>query len=154
MTLPEVGEYRLHLRGAASKNDLIVQSKLLLEKKFSELESDPASLGFYDKRMVFMSSRKPLDISTYSAAELGKLIPSDIVVINSKYQYFDLGTVSGAKCQYAIYFDKQDDAPLVVEGLLLINESEYQSLELPSNVQAVQEKDLCCGPVIIEGQQP
>ena len=154
VTLPEAGEYHLLLRGAASKNDLIVQSKLYSDKQFFELQSSPTNLGFYDKRMVFTSSRQPLDISGYSAAELGKLIPNDIVVINSKYQFFDLGTVNGAKGTYAFYFDKQDDAPLVVEGLLLVPESEYPNLALPPNVQSVQEKDLCCSPVIIEGQQP
>ncbi|MEI6291779.1 MAG: hypothetical protein WCP19_15265 [Chloroflexota bacterium] len=154
VTLPEAGVYHLLLRGAATKNDLIVSSKLYSDKQFFELQSDSINLGFYDKRMVFTSSRKPLDISTYSAAELGKLIPSDIVVINSKYQYFDLGTINGVKGQYALYFDKQDDAPLIVEGLLLMPENEYETLALPPNVQAVQEKDLCCGPVIIEGQQP
>ncbi|MCX6080157.1 MAG: hypothetical protein NTW32_11540 [Chloroflexi bacterium] len=154
VTLPEAGEYHLLLRGAASKTELLMQSKLYTEKQYLLLQSDPANLGFYDKKLVFSSARKPLDVSTYSPAELGKLIPTDVVVINGKYQYFDLGSVTGAKGKYAFYFDKLDDAPLLVEGLLLIGEEEYRSLALPPNVQAVQEKDLCCGPVIIENQQP
>ncbi|MCX6065158.1 MAG: hypothetical protein NT121_05310, partial [Chloroflexi bacterium] len=154
VTLPEAGEYHLLLRGAASKNELLMQSKLYREKQYLLLQSDPTNLGFFDKRMVFSSARKPLDVSTYSPAELGKLIPTNVVVINSKYQFFDLGTVNGAKGKYAFYFDKMDDAPLLVEGLLLIPEDEYQSLALPPNVQVVVEKNLCCGPVVIEGQQP
>ncbi len=154
VTLPEAGEYHLLLRGAASQNELIVQSKLYSEKQYILLHSDSTNLGFFDKKMVFSSARKPMDISSFSPAELGKLIPTDVVVINSKYQFFDLGTVNGAKGKYTFYFDKQDDAPLLVEGLLLVPEAEYPTLALPSNVEVMQEKDLCCGPVVIENQAP
>jgi hypothetical protein len=154
ITLPDAGEYHLLLRGAASKNELVVQSKLYSSKQFFTLGSDPANLGFFNKDLVFSSARKPLDVSAISATELGKLIPNDVVVINSKYQFFDLGTVTGPKGKFPFYFDKLDGAPLLVEGLLLIPEEEYQSLALPPNVQAIGEDGLCCGPVIFEGQQP
>lgn len=154
VSLPDTGNYHLLMRGAAAKNELIVQSKLFNETKYFTLQSDPANLGFYDKNLVFSSARKPLDVSKYSVAELGKLIPANVVVINSKFQYFDLGTVSGNKGKYTLFFDKTDTSPLVVEGMLVIPEDEYQNLSLPANVQAVEEKDLCCGPIVIENQQP
>jgi len=154
VTLPEDGNYRLLMRGAASKNEILVQSKFYKEPKYMVLQSDPANLGFFDKKMVFSSARKAMDVSAYSPAELGKLIPTEVVVINSKYQFFDLGTVNGSQGKYTFYFDKMDNGPLVVEGLLLIKEDEFQNLTLPPNVQVMEEKDLCCGPIIIEGQQP
>jgi hypothetical protein len=152
--LPEAGEYHLFMRGAASMNELRVSSKLFNEEQTFVLTSKTANLGFFDKRSVFTSQRVNLDPGTYSISELGKLIPSDIVVINAKYQFFDLGTISGNKGSYTFYFDKRDSNPLLIEGILVIPEEEYQTLDFPANVQVITEPELCCGSKVIEGQTP
>ncbi len=154
VSLPEPGDYHLLMRGAASMNNLLIKSKLFSQDQSIILNSKPANLGFFDKRLVFSAQRSPLDISKYTISDLGKLIPNSVVVINSKYQYFDLGTVSGLKGNYTLYFDKLDSNPLLIEGILVIPEEEYQSLSLPSNVQLLTESDLCCGSKIIEGPAP
>ena len=154
VTLPESGEYRLLMRGAISAVDVEMKSRMFEAPKRLALASDPSNLAFFDKRMVFASTRTPLDINGYTLKELGKLIPTDVVIVNYQYQYFDLGTVNASKGKYPIYFSKFNDAPMLVEGILAIPEEAYQSQALPSNVTVVQAKDLCCGSVIIEGVEP
>jgi hypothetical protein len=156
VTLPEDGErseYRLLLRGTSAAVRVEMTSTLFPEPQFLDLTSDPSNLAFYDKRLVFSSSRVALDVSSYSLDELGRLIPTDIVVINSQYQYFDLGVVTAKAGKYAIYFEKQNDAPMLVEGILVIPEEEYQTLGLPSNVTLTPASELCCGSVIYQGEE-
>ncbi len=156
VTLPEGderSEYRLLLRGASAAVRVEMTSSLFPEPQFLDLTSDPSNLAFYDKRLVFSSSRVALDVSNYSLDELGRLIPTDIVVINSQYQYFDLGVVTAKAGKYAIYFEKQNDAPMLVEGILVIPEEEYQTLGLPSNVTLTPASELCCGSVIYQGEE-
>jgi hypothetical protein len=156
VTLPEDGErneYRLLLRGASAAVRVEMTSSLFPEPQFLDLTSEPSNLAFYDKRLVFSSSRVALDVSNYSLDELGRLIPTDIVVINSQYQYFDLGVVTAKAGKYAIYFEKQNDAPMLVEGILVIPEEEYQTLGLPPNVTLTPINDLCCGSVIYQGEE-
>ncbi|HNO92988.1 MAG TPA: hypothetical protein PKJ84_02385 [Anaerolineales bacterium] len=154
VTLPEEGEYRLLMRGAISAVDMEMESKLFPEPQRISLASDPSNLAFFDKRLVFSSSRTPLDVSQYTYQELGMLIPTDVVVVNYQYQFFDLGVVQASKGKYPIYFNKLNDAPMLVEGILVIPEEVYQTLTLPSNVTVVQPNDLCCGSVIIQGEEP
>jgi len=154
VTLPEEGEYRLLLRGAISAVDAEMESKLFAEPQRISLASDPSNLAFFDKRLVFSSSRTPLDVSQYTLKELGALIPADVVVVNYQYQFFDLGVVTAAKGKYPIYFNKLNDAPMLVEGILVIPEEVYQTLSLPENVTVLQPNELCCGSVIIQGEEP
>jgi hypothetical protein len=154
VTLPEEGEYHLLMRGAISSVDVEMKSKLFAEPQRLLLASDPSNLAFFDKRLVFSSGRTPLDVSQYTSKELGLLIPSDVVVVNYQYQFFDLGVVTAGKGKYPIYFNKLNDAPMLVEGILAIPEDIYQSLALPTNVTVVQPNELCCGPMIIQGVEP
>ena len=151
VTLPEEGEYRLLLRGAAASNQLVVTSKLFPEPLRLTLRSDPENLAFYDKTQVFSAKRVPMDISGYTQSELDRLIPSDVVIINSQYQYFDLGTVIGKKGKYTLYFDKTDHTPLLVEGIAVVPEAVFAALQFPPNVELLQREQLCCGALI---QQP
>jgi hypothetical protein len=154
VNFPAEGEYHLLMRGAASAVDVEITSKLFPEPVSMVLASSPQNLAFFDKKLVFSSSRTPMDMSGYSPSEIGKLIPSDVVVVNYEYQYFDLGTVSANKGQYPIYFKKLNNAPFLVEGLLIIPEEEYQTLALPENITVIDKSELCCGSVIFQGANP
>jgi hypothetical protein len=154
VTLPEEGEYRLLMRGAISAVDVEMKSKLFEEPQRLTLASDPSNLAFFDKKLVFSANRTPLDVSQYTRDELGLLIPSNVVVVNYQYQFFDLGVVTATKGKYPIYFTKLNDAPMLVEGILVIPEEVYQTLTLPPNVTVVQPNELCCGSVIIQGEEP
>ncbi|MFN8382307.1 MAG: hypothetical protein U0V02_10225 [Anaerolineales bacterium] len=153
VTLPEDGTYYLLMRGAASSNDVEMASKLLKEPVNLHFASDPSNLAFFDKSQVFATKRQPMDVSTYSQAELDLLIPNDVVVVNYQYQFFELATVTAAKGKYTLYFDKTDGSPLLVEGVVVIPEDTYLNLTLPEGVQVIQAGDLCCGALIQETQQ-
>ena len=153
ITLPDDGEYHLMLRGAAASNNVIMTSRLLSEPRYLTLHSDPSNLSFYDKAQVFATRRQPLDISQFTQPELDRLIPASIVIINSQYQYFDLGTVTGKKGTYTLYFNKTDNTPLLVEGIVILPEDEFDTLSLPENVQLLEPDALCCGPLIHQSPQ-
>ncbi len=154
VSIPEQGEYRLLMRGAISAVDMEIKSRLFPETQRLTLASDPSNLAFFDKRLVFSANRTPLDVSQYIMKELGQLIPADVVVVNYQYQFFDLGVVTANKGRYPVYFSKRNDAPMLVEGILVIPEDAYRSLALPPNVTVLQSNDLCCGSVIIQGEEP
>jgi hypothetical protein len=145
---PENGRYHVLLRGAATANEITVQAKSLGLDETLQLRAEPGVLDFFDKREVFTAARKPLDVSQYTTAELERLIPSDIVAVNNRYQYFDLGVVDAKAGKHTFYFAKKDNNPLLVEGILLIPEAAYQELKLPSNVQVLHaDAPLCCEPL-------
>ena len=147
--VPAPGKYHVLLRGAATANEISVKAKSLgLDEKLT-LRAPPGAMDFYDKRDVFSAARKPIDISTYTIPELERLIPNDIVVVNNRYQYFDLGTVDAPKAgKHTFYFSKEDNNPLLVEGIVLVPETEYQKLGLPPNIKLLDPgKDPCCQPL-------
>ncbi|MCC9074830.1 hypothetical protein FKZ61_001690 [Litorilinea aerophila] len=146
---PAPGRYRLLLRGAATVNALEMRASSLQLQRPVTLKAQPGWLDFYDQREVFTSQRTPLDISRYTLEELEQLIPTQIVAVNNRYQYFDLGTVEVNSARTAIfYFNKQDSNPLLVEGVLAIPDETYQRLDLPANVRLVQSaRELGCQPL-------
>jgi hypothetical protein len=146
--VPEDGQYRVLLRGAATANKITVSAKPLGLNETIELQAKPGTLDFFDKQEVFTAARKPLDVSVYTNDELERLIPSDIVAVNNQFQYFDLGTVAAKPGKHTFYIAKEDNNPLLVEGILLIPEETYQNLDLPPNVRLLDAKtDLCCAAV-------
>lgn len=153
VTLPEDGAYYLLMRGAASSNDVVMDLKLLAQPINLHFASDPSNLAFFDKSQVFATKRQPMDMSSYSQAELDLLIPSEVVVVNYQYQFFELASVTGSKGKYTLYFDKTDFTPLLVEGVVVVPEDQYLNLTLPEGVQVLPQEDLCCGVLIQETEQ-
>lgn len=148
-TFPETGTFHILMRGAATVNEVEVSAKGLGYKQDLKLRADPKAVSFYDEKQVFAADRQPLDVSQYSTAELEKLIPTDVVVVNNRYQFFDLGTVEVKKPgKQTFNLNKRDGNPLLVEGIIAIPEAEYQNLSLPPNVHWIEnEDDLCCQPI-------
>ncbi|HRW45962.1 MAG: hypothetical protein M9936_24200 [Caldilinea sp.] len=145
---PASGEYHILLRGAATVNEIGLTARTLGYDKEIELRATPDALTFFDQRKVFSAGRSALDIAEYTADELELLIPTDVVAINNRYKYFDLGTVEAKKGKHTFYFDKKDGNPLLVEGILVIPEEEYQKLSIPENVHLLDSSTgLCCGSV-------
>ena len=147
-TFPASGTYHILMRGAATVNEVNVTARTLGYDKTIELRATPDALTFFDQRKVFTAGRSTLDIDQYTASELEKLIPTDVVAINNRYKYFDLGTVKAKKGKHTFYFDKTDNNPLLVEGIIVMPEEEYQRLTLPENVHLLDPANgLCCGSV-------
>jgi hypothetical protein len=152
--MPEAGTYHLLMRGAASSNELVMSSKSMPEAKWITLHAKTDHLAFYDRSKVFTAEREPLNIDAYTTTELGDMIPTDVVTINSQYDFFDLGTVDLAQGKNSIYFDKSDSNPLLIEGVVAIPEETYDTLTLPSNVHLVTEQQLCCRAFVRDGELP
>ncbi len=150
VNLPEDGKYRLLMRGAASANSLEMTANFLPEPRQIQLQSDPSNLTIYDKQTVFTTNRVAIDPGDYTFPEMERLIPSDAVAINFQYQYFDLGQVEGSSGKYTIYFDKTDNAPLLVEGIVVVPEEIYQEQSWSTSVQTLTKDDLCCGILVQE----
>ncbi len=143
---PEEGRYRVLLRGAATSNLLRVEARSAGYEAEVELRSPAGALDFYDQRTVFAATRQPLDISQYTREELGKLMPGEIVGINARNVYFDLGTVEAKAGSQTFFFDKQDDNPLLVEGIAIVPEDVYENLTLPANVRLLTSADALSCP--------
>ena len=142
---PEDGQYRVMMRGAVSANNLSIRANSLDYEHDLALTAPEGALSFYDQETVFAPGRQPIDISQYSFDELGRLIPSDIVAVNYRYQYYDLGVVDATKGTHTFYFDKSDNNPLLMEGILVLPEETYKTLSLPENTKVLEsQSELCC----------
>lgn len=143
--IPAGGEYHLLLRGVPSANLIEVDAPTLgLRETLTLLPADSKS-SFFQVDRVFDPDRKPYDVSSYSIEELEDLIPERLVMINGGFQYIDLGVVSAAAGTHTIYFTKNDENPMLVEGVMSIPEKEYEELPLQGNVTFVgPEEELCC----------
>ncbi|UCC54362.1 MAG: hypothetical protein JSV68_10420 [Anaerolineaceae bacterium] len=148
VALPEDGEYRLLMRGAASANTVNMSANFLPQPRQIDLQSDPSNLTIYDKQTVFTTNRETIDPDNYAYSELERLIPIDTVAINYQYQFFDLGKVEGSAGKYTIYFDKIDNAPLLLEGIVVVPEDVYQEQTWPMDVKIITKDDLCCGVLV------
>ena len=132
--IPEPGRYRVLMRAAATANDVTVKSKSLGLDSTSELRSPPDALQFFSKASVYAANRMPTPVSDLSVAQLEKLIPNELVPVNLRFVYQDLGVVTAEAGSHTITIDKLDSNPMLVEGLLLIPESDYQNVTLPPSV--------------------
>ncbi len=142
---PEDGQYRVMMRAAISANSLSVSADSLNFEADLTLTAPEGALSFYDQETVFAPGRQPIDISQYSLDELGQLIPTDIVAVNYRYQYYDLGVVDATRGNHTFYFEKHDENPLLIEGILVVPEGTYTSLSLPGNTKLLEsQSELCC----------
>lgn len=142
---PSSEKYRVLLRGAATMNHLTIESKKLDYQNDLILHATPGTLIFFDQRKVFDQDRQPLDINSFTIDELERLIPTDVVAVNYRYQYFDLGVVDASEGTATFFFNKKDNNPLLVEGVLVIPDATYRNLKLPDNVHLLHSPvELCC----------
>ena len=143
--IPESGRYRVLMRAAATANEVTVSSKSLGLESTVELRSPPDALQFFAKKAVYDANRTPTPVSDLSVPQLEKLIPDSLVPVNLRFVYQDLGVVDAEAGSHSVAIDKLDTNPMLLEGLLLIPESDYQQMDLPPSVRVVQDvNDLGC----------
>ena len=129
VTVQEPGRYRVLMRAAATANQLDLKITSLDWQASHELRSGPDALQLFDQAEIYDPERVQTDTSGYSVAELEGLIPSDLVPVNLRYQYFDLGTIDATEGLHSVVIDKDDANPMLVEGLLLVPEDADTRLE-------------------------
>ena len=145
VSIPEAGQYRILMRAAATANEVEVNSKSLGLDSILELRSPPDALKFFAKEAVYDRHRKPTSVSALSVPQLQELIPDELTPVNFRYAYQDLGVVTAEAGSHTVAIDKLDANPILLEGLLMIPEGEYQNMDLPSSVNVVEDAgDLDC----------
>ena len=141
VTAPEDGRYRVLLRGAAPGNNVEVTAPTLGLDEQHELRSPEDSLKIFSVDDVYEPDRQPIDVSAFTVEELEGRIPDDLVPVNFRYSYFDLGVVDAEAGAHQMVFDKLDENPMLIEGLALVPEDEYVDMQLPDEVQLVESLD-------------
>ncbi|QWT24309.1 hypothetical protein KPL76_02510 [Subtercola sp. PAMC28395] len=148
VTVPTAGKYHVLMRTAATANTLKISSPGLSYDKTVELRSPPSDLQYYPTASVFSPDRKPVDTSGMSVAQLEAAMPDELTPVNVAYSYQDLGVVDATAGSHAFNIDKTDNNPMLVEGMMLVPEADYESLALPANVsQITNPNDLGCSKV-------
>ncbi|TXI40368.1 MAG: hypothetical protein E6Q56_05305 [Mycobacterium sp.] len=143
--VPEAGRYRVLMRAATTANDLEVSSKSLGLNSRVELRSPPDALEFFGKDSVYDPKRMPTPVSELSVQQLERLIPDELVSVNLRFVYHDLGVVEAKAGSHTIAVDKRDANPMLLDGLLLIPESAHRDIALPPWANLVQNvNDLGC----------
>jgi hypothetical protein len=128
------GRYRVLMRAAATANDLDVSSPTLGFSTSAELRSPDDALQFFDVDEIYEPGRVATDTSAMSVEQLEETVPSELVPINLRYVYHDLGTVEATAGAHSFVIDKNDDNPMLVEGVLLIPEETYSTISVPEEI--------------------
>lgn len=139
--LPESGRYRVLMRAAATANDLRLSSKSLGLETTVELRSPADALQYFGKEAVYDADRVSTPVPDLSVDQLQKLIGDSLVPVNLRFVYQDLGVVDATAGSHTVAVDKLDTNPMLLEGLLLIPENDYQQMGLPPSVNVVQDVD-------------
>jgi hypothetical protein len=148
-TIPTVvttpGSYRVLMRAAATANDVDVSSPTLGFSESTELRSPDDALRYFHVDEIYEPDRVATDTSAMSVEELEETVPSELVPINLRYVYHDLGTVEGTAGAHTFVVDKLDDNPMLVEGLVLVPEETYADISVPEGITiADHPSDLRC----------
>jgi hypothetical protein len=146
VTFPTDGDYRVLLRGAMTANAVTVDAPGLGYLRSMELRSSGDAMQFFPEETVYTPGRVPVDASVMSVGELESVIDDGLVPVNVRYEYQDLGTVQATAGTHGFTFDKLDSNPMLVEGIVVIPESEYRTLSFGDRVQVVDSPSaLDCG---------
>lgn len=141
VTVPHAGRYRVLLRAAATANQLTVASNTLGLNDTLEVRSPKDALQMFTKETVYDPKRKPTPTSELSVSQLEKLVPNELIPVNLRYAYQDLGVVTAEAGPHSVSIVKSDDNPMLLEGLLLIPEADYTTVALPPTVSVVERAD-------------
>ncbi|MDH4278134.1 MAG: hypothetical protein OEW83_08635, partial [Acidimicrobiia bacterium] len=114
-----------------------------------ELRSPADALELYNSSTIYEPDRRATDGSRYSLAELEELVPSELVPVNLRPVYHDLGVVDMDAGAHVVVLDKLDENPMLVEGVLLLPEAEHRTLSVPDEVVVVDDiRELDCSDVV------
>lgn len=131
----KAGKHDLYMRGAVTSNQL----KVTLDGKEVNnlnLKSEPENVQYFHKDTVYDRDRSPENIENLSLEQLENRLNSDLVAVNSNYDYNKIASIDISKPgTHEIRIEKTDDNPLLVEGIVSVNEEEKNSLEIPNNIQ-------------------
>ncbi|MDH3306662.1 MAG: hypothetical protein OEO77_03980, partial [Acidimicrobiia bacterium] len=140
------GSYRVLLRGAPTANQLQISAPSLGYEHSVEVRSTPDSLQYFTQETVYTAQRVAVDTDHLSVGQLEDRIGTDLVPVNVRYAYVDLGLVQAVPGLHAFTIEKSDDNPILLEGLVLVPSDDFDSLSLPDNFAVVDDlNEARCG---------
>ena len=139
--VPEGGRYRVLLRAAATANELEVRAASLGLDASLEVRSPPDALQVFSTDVLYEPERTPTDIGGLTPTELESRLGDDLVPVNLRSTYHDLGTVEATAGAHTVVVDKLDANPMLAEGILLVPDDEVDDLELPAGLSFVDDVD-------------
>ncbi len=146
--VPDDGRYRVLLRGAATGNAVTVTSPTLDLLRSVELQPTAGAVDFYTEDTVYTRDRVPEPVADLSVTELEERLDSGLVAVNSRNEYHDLGVIEIPAGSHSLRFDKLDGNPLLVEGVVLVPEAEYDALTEAGSATVITDvSQLDCGTV-------
>ncbi|OIO55556.1 hypothetical protein AUJ46_01140 [Candidatus Peregrinibacteria bacterium CG1_02_54_53] len=114
----ESGTYELFLRGMTTMNRLSFQ--IDHQESFSvPLDTRSSPTHYVLSNSASFGKKLPVDVSGETPETVSKSIPNSIAPVTNTFSYTSLGVVALHKGQRWLHLIKQDDNPLVVEGILL-----------------------------------
>lgn len=131
------GRYRVLLRGAATGNALTIDSPTLDLQRSLELRPTPGAVDFYTPETVYSRDRVPAAVAGLSVADMQTRIDDGLVAVNSRNEYHDLGAVEMTAGSHTLRVAKLDDNPLLVEGVVIVPESEYRAMTAPPAARVI-----------------
>lgn len=137
VAVTEPGRYRLLMRTAATANDISVTAKSVGYEESFEMRSPADNLQMFDIDEVYLQDRQPIDTSAMSVEELETSIGDELVPVNLSFAYQDLGVVDLPVGVHKFAVEKSDTNPMLVEGLMLVPEDDYETMALSPEVEVV-----------------
>jgi hypothetical protein len=136
VNVPEEGNYQILLRGIATKNHLsIEQDNTTIDRTIDERDSH---VQYYEAGVPMIDAKR-VEVTEFSAEEVENMIPGEIVPVSNRFDYIRLGMLPLREGVNWIFMTKHDNNPLVVEGILALNEEESSRLsQYPSNIHIRQ----------------
>ncbi|TXK17261.1 hypothetical protein [Homoserinibacter sp. GY 40078] len=132
--IAESGRYRVLMRTANTANTVQVTAPSLGFDETFELRSPPENVKFYPVDDVYDTDRVAVDASGMSVSEIEDAVPEELVAVNFGYSYQDLGVVDADAGTHTFSLQKTDQNPMLFEGMMLVPDDVYQTLELPTDV--------------------
>ncbi len=131
------GRYHLLMRGAVTGNQIRVSARSSTFDHTFELRPKPGELGLFRTAEVYDADRKPVDTMTMSVADIEKAVPDELTPVNKSFGYSDLGDIDLPRGTTTFSLTKSDHNPMLLEGLMLVPETDYQKVALPPSVSVV-----------------
>ena len=140
-SVPTDGTYRVLARAAVTGNELVVRAEGTDLDRRLELRPEPGALQAFDVDEVYEEDRVEVDTTGMSVRRLEARYDDDLVPVNQRATYHDLGTVELAAGAHTVTIDKLDHNPMLFEGLLLVPEEEHRTMALPDRLELVEDVD-------------
>lgn len=130
VVIPENGAYAVFLRAAATDHALAL--RVDDGPTFSvEIDRSQTSTRYVTAQSAPFGTQAPADLDAITRDELAARIPKDIMPMSDRFDYLRLGTFNLEKGKRVLFLTKNDDNPLIAEGVLLLPVQKVEAIPRP-----------------------